>query len=283
MRICHAIIDGDERFCVSKDNKLYNIINDIDEIKSNFFSMNLNVDYDKEIEYKNIKYMIPVPYIRSVRDFYSFEDHVKNSRRNRGLDMVKEWYEFPVFYFSCTPNIYPDGAVIPYPRKSKKFDFEMEVAAVIGKKTKNCHGIECLSAVHGFMIMNDWSLRDIQAKEMAVGLGPAKGKDYATSFGRYYVTSDEIIKDGRIDIDMSVYINGKIYSSGNISKIYWPFESMIERASEDVELLPGDVIGSGTFSNGCLLESGSNQWLKPGDVIRMSSYRLGDLENTIGD
>ena len=283
MKICHALIDGVEKFCAYTDNKLYEIAEDIEYFKSNFFSMDLNKLDLKDMEYKNIKYMIPVPYIRSVRDFYSFEDHVKNSRRNRGLDMVKEWYEFPVFYFSCTPNIYPDGAVIPYPHKSKKFDFEMEVAAVIGKNIKNCHGSDCLSAIHGFMIMNDWSLRDIQAKEMAVGLGPAKGKDYATSFGRYYVTSDEIIKDGKIDIDMSVYINGSLYSSGNTSKIYWSFESMIERASEDVELMPGDVIGSGTFSNGCILESGSNKWLRPGDVVRMSSYKLGDLENVIGD
>ncbi|KPV47468.1 MULTISPECIES: fumarylacetoacetate hydrolase family protein [Acidiplasma] len=291
MKIFRAKINNEDKICIY-NNKIYDLsilLNESTEyIENNFFEL-----YDKILKLKpdddssvhgNIEYKIPVPYIRSVRDFYSFEGHVKNARKNKGLNMIDEWYKFPVFYFSCTPNIYPSDCDIKYPEKSKMFDYEMEVAAVIGRRTINCHGSECIKSVYGFMIMNDWSLRDIQREEMKVLLGPAKGKDYATSFGRYFVTSDEILskrdKNNKINLKMETYVNDKLYSSGNLNEIYFSFCDMIERASEDVPLLPGDIIGSGTFNTGCILELGT-EYLRKGDTVTMRSDDLGILTNRV--
>jgi len=291
MKIFRAKIDGIDKICIYNNNiyDLSSLLNEkIDYIENNFFDLydkilKLKLDDDAIIKYNKLEYKIPVPFIRSIRDFYSFEGHVKNARKNKGLSMLNEWYKFPVFYFSCTPNIYPSGYDIKYPEKSKAFDYEMEIAAVIGKKIINCHGNDCLKSIYGFMIMNDWSLRDIQKEEMKMMLGPAKGKDYATSFGRYFVTSDEVFskaKGNKINLKMESYVNNKLYSSGNLNEIYFSFCDMLSRASEDVPLLPGDVIGSGTFNSGSILETG-NEWLKKGDNVIMKSDVLGILENKV--
>lgn len=291
MKIFRAKIDNIDKICIYNNNiyDLSLLLNEkTDYIENNFFDLydkilKLKLYDDAIIKYNRLEYKIPVPFIRSVRDFYSFEGHVKNARKNKGLPMLNEWYKFPVFYFSCTPNIYPSDYNIKYPEKSKAFDYEMEIAAVIGKRIINCHGSDCLNSIYGFMIMNDWSLRDIQKEEMKMMLGPAKGKDYATSFGRYFVTSDEVFsrsKDKKIDLKMEAYVNDKLYSSGNLNEIYFSFCDMLSRASEDVPLLPGDVIGSGTFNSGSILETG-NEWLKKGDNVVIKSDVLGILENKV--
>ncbi|WP_337860804.1 fumarylacetoacetate hydrolase family protein [Ferroplasma sp.] len=294
MKICLIEHSGHDIYCIFNEGKYYGIASmlgiDEDTLVRDFYDLynkiiNIKIESKYEIKPAEIKYKIPVPGMRSVRDFYAFEDHVKNARKNKGLEMIKEWYDFPVFYFSCTPNVYPSGADIKYPKKSKAFDYEMEVCAVIGKKIMDCHE-NCMDSIFGFIIMNDWSLRDIQKEEMKVMLGPAKGKDYATSFGPFLVTSDEILKDsidGKINIELKGYVNDKLYSENNLKNIYFSFSQLLERASDSVPLLPGDVIGSGTFGSGCILELGPEKygWLKPGDTVKFESPQLGELINRV--
>jgi fumarylacetoacetate (FAA) hydrolase len=292
MKICLLEHSGRSIYCIYSNGKYFSIASLLgiseEELEKNFYSLYDDITglvpvESSEIKPEIIKYGVPIPGMRSVRDFYSFEDHVKNARKNKGLDMIPEWYKFPVFYFSCTPNIYPSGRDIRYPEKSSAFDYEMEVAAVIGRRTQDCHR-DCLDSIFGFIMMNDWSLRDIQREEMKVMLGPAKGKDYATSFGPFLVTRDEILSDyknGKINIEMRGYVNGKLYSSNNLKNIYFSFDSMLERASESVPLLPGDVIGSGTFGTGCLLELGKYPWLQRGDEVKFESPQLGTLINRV--
>lgn len=294
MKICLIEYSGSYRYCIYQKGKYYEMAPMLnmqeDELVMEFYNLyskiiNLKLDDKYAIKPEAVKYGVPIPGMRSVRDFYAFEDHVKNARKNKGLDMIKEWYDFPVFYFSCTPNVYPSGYKIKYPEKSKAFDYEMEVAAVIGNRTLDCHE-NCMDAIFGFITMNDWSLRDIQKEEMKVMLGPAKGKDYATSFGPFLVTKDEILSEsegGKINIDLKGYVNGKLYSQNNLKNIYFSFSELLERASESVPLLPGDVIGSGTFGTGCILELGPEKygWLKAGDEVRLESPQLGNLVNRV--
>ncbi|MEM0139102.1 MAG: fumarylacetoacetate hydrolase family protein [Ferroplasma sp.] len=294
MKICRIKAENMEYFCIYNDGKLYDLSvllkMEYQKIYDGFYNLydkitSLKLDSNAIIKPESFSYMIPIPGMRSVRDFYSFEDHVKNARKNKGLGMIPEWYKFPVFYFSCTPNVYPSDSEIKYPEKSSAFDYEMEIAAVIGNTVKDCHK-NCIDSIFGFIIMNDWSLRDIQKEEMKVMLGPAKGKDYATSFGRYLVTRDEIMlrmEKGKIDLDLRAYVNGKLYSSNNLKNIYYSFDQMLERASESVPLLPGDVIGSGTFGTGCILELGADKygWLKKGDNVSLESSVAGECINRV--
>ncbi len=225
----------------------------------------------------------------SLRDFYAFEQHVKTANQNRGRDVPPAWYDFPVFYFANTSMIYGDGATIPYPAYSEALDYELEIAAVIGKAGINIPADQAEDHILGFTIMNDWSARDVQRQEMSVGLGPAKGKDFATSLGSYIVTLDELAdrrtdRPGVYDLAMIARVNGMERSRGNLRDLSWSFGQMIERASDGVTLQPGDVIGSGTVGTGCLLEltGGAGPWLQPGDVVELEIERIGVLTNTIG-
>lgn len=238
---------------------------------------------------------IPVPAtLNSLRDFYAFEEHVKTARANRGLGMIDEWYAFPVFYFANHRSIFGDGDVIPYPDGTKWLDYELEIACVIGKQGTNIPAAEALDYIQGFTIMNDWSARDIQHQEMRVGLGPAKGKDFATSLGPVVMTLPEIAErrigssaETRFDMTMRASVNGQLLSEGNTKDMYYSFGQMIERASSNVTLYPGDVLGSGTVGTGCLLELGGatsplGRWLQPGDTITLEIEGIGRLTNTIG-
>ena len=238
------------------------------------------------IKLEEAKLFAPVPVPNSFRDFYAFEKHVKTCRNKRGLSMVPEWYEIPVFYFSNHRSITGHDSFVKKPEYTKQLDFELEIACVIKKKGKNIPCEKALDYIAGFMILNDWSARDEQRKEMSVGLGPAKGKDFATSMGPYLVTLDEL-EDRRSgehwDLKMRARINGKEVSAGNANSLYWSFPQMIERASLDCELFPGDVIGSGTVGTGCILELGTevHRFLEPGDVVELEIERLGILRNHI--
>jgi 2-keto-4-pentenoate hydratase/2-oxohepta-3-ene-1,7-dioic acid hydratase in catechol pathway len=233
---------------------------------------------------------VPIRPPASLRDFYAFEQHVKTANANRGRDVPKEWYEMPVFYFSNPTAIYGPDDTIPYPSYSDALDYELEVACVIGSSGKDIPAEKAEEYIFGYMIFNDWSARDVQRREMAVGLGPAKGKDFANSFGPYLVTPDELAdrrtgRPGVYDLEMVARVNGKEMSRGNWKDLYWSFGDMIARASQDVKLLPGDVIGSGTVGTGCLLEltKGQGPWLQPGDVVELEIERLGVLRNTVGE
>ncbi|ASS76371.1 fumarylacetoacetase [Tumebacillus algifaecis] len=230
--------------------------------------------------------LAPVPRPRSFRDFYAFEEHVKTARGRRGLEMVPEWYDFPVFYFSNHNAFVGTDALVERPAYTKWLDFELEIACVIGKTGRDIKASDAAQHIAGFAILNDWSARDVQREEVKVGLGPAKGKDFATSMGPYLLTLDELedVRDGdRWNLEMTAKVNGQELSRGNFRTIYFSFADLIARASEGVTLYPGDVIGSGTVGTGCILELGTDvhRWLEPGDLVEMEIERLGVLRNTV--
>lgn len=232
---------------------------------------------------------LPLPPVRTIRDFYAFEQHVKTCRAQRGLDMVRQWYEIPVFYFSNPHSVIGDGDVVIPPRLTHELDFELEIAAVIG--TEACDlpaddsAFECVA---GFTIYNDWSARDLQRQEMAVGLGPSKGKDFANALGPWLVPTSMLMdryRDGRLELEMTARINGRTVSRGNASSMHWTWPQLLAHASRDARLLPGDVIGSGTVGTGCILEltpDAVGGWLQPGDVVELCIERLGTLTNRVG-
>ena len=229
----------------------------------------------------------PVPNPQSFRDFYAFEQHVRAARKLRGLEMHPDWFKIPIFYFSNPSALYGHGAEIPYPFKTKELDFELEFAVIIANGGSNISADNAGNYIAGYTICNDWSARDLQREEMAMSLGPAKGKDFASSFGPYMVTPDEIEKswkDDKLHLEMTCHVNGKLISKGNTNDLYHPFTKMIERASMNTHLLPGDYLGSGTVGTGCILElrpENTGGWLKKGDVVKMEVEKLGVLENKI--
>ena len=210
----------------------------------------------------------PVLHPPAVRDFMAFEEHVANARRQRGAEVPAEWYEVPVFYFSNPAAIYGPGDDVPYPQGSSELDYELECAAVIGGDGE----------IAGFTIMNDWSARDLQRQEMRVGLGPAKGKDFATSFGPVLVTPDEF--DGG-EGEMVARVNGEERSRGNLRDMHHGWDALVERAAQNTVLRPGDIIGSGTVGSGCILEHGDGRWLQRGDVVELEIDGIGILRNLV--
>jgi len=235
--------------------------------------------------------MLPLPStFPSFRDFYAFEAHVKNARKKRGLEMVPEWYDAPVFYFSNTASIVGSGADIRKPAETQELDYELEWAVVIGREGRDIAVADADQHILGFTILNDWSMRDIQRHEMKVGLGPAKGKDFATSVGPHLVTPDALedrvidrSRGKRYDLAMAVFVNGEQRGGGNTKDMNWTFAELIVQASRNTVLLPGDLIGSGTVGTGCMTEfpDGVWPWLQVGDVVQLEIERLGSLENRI--
>jgi fumarylacetoacetate (FAA) hydrolase len=229
----------------------------------------------------------PIPHPPVLRDFYAFEQHVKNARARRGLDIPAEWYEFAAFYYSNPTVIYGPEQDVPKPGYTEKLDFELEIACVIGEEGTDIPLEKAANHIAGYMIMNDWSARDVQVGEMKVGLGPAKAKDFATSLGPWIVTPDELedrtSKNGKLELDMMVRVNGKELSRGNAASMHWSFPQMVARASQSVMLHSGEVFGSGTMGNGSLLELGENthRWLKHDDIVELEIERLGVLRNRI--
>src|SRR3954453_6899643 len=210
----------------------------------------------------------PVLHPPSVRDFMAFEQHVANARKLRGAEVPKEWYEIPVFYFSNPSAIYGPGETVPYPDGTEELDYELECAAVIGAD----------GVIGGFTVMNDWSARDLQRQEMRVGLGPAKGKDFATSLGPVLVTVDEF--DGSSGA-MVARVNGEERSRGELGEMHHKWAALLERSARNTSLRPGDVLGSGTVGNGCILEHGDGRWLQRGDVVELEIDGIGVLRNTV--
>jgi len=232
---------------------------------------------------------LPLPSVRSIRDFYAFEQHVKTCRTQRGLGMIDEWYQVPVFYFSNPNSVIGHGDVVRPPRETKELDFELELAAVVGKSASNLpsddSAMDCLA---GFTIYNDWSARDLQRTEMKVGLGPSKGKDFANALGPYLVPFSHLAEryvEGRLHLRMRAWINDRCVSDANAGSMYWTWPQLLAHASRDTRLEPGDVIGSGTVGTGCILEltpDAVGGWLKAGDVVRLEIELLGVLENRVG-
>jgi fumarylacetoacetate (FAA) hydrolase len=231
---------------------------------------------------------LPVPPVASVRDFYAFEQHVATCRRHRGLGMVPQWYQVPVFYFSNPVCVVGDGAPVHAPQGCTELDFELELACVIGRPARDLLADDrALECVAGFTIMNDWSARDLQRAEMAVGLGPSKSKDFATSLGPHLMPFDELrdrYRDGRLHLEMTAKVNGRALSHGDAGTMYWTWPKLLSHASRDTELRPGDVLGAGTVGTGCILEltpEVAGGWLKPGDVVELTIERIGTLRNSV--
>ncbi len=248
-----------------------------------------------KIATREITLLSPIPNPPSMRDGYAFRQHVMTARRNRGLDMIPEFDMFPIFYFTNHQAVTGPGDVHVQKLHCDKLDFELEVAVVIGKKGKNIKAANADEYILGYTIMNDWSARTLQMEEMKLNLGPAKGKDFATSLGPWLVTRDELNSLGQLksspkgevlNAKMKAFLNGKQYSEGDVNQMDWTFAQIIERASYGTTLYPGDVIGSGTVGTGCFLElNGSkitdNLWLKPGDEMILTVDGLGELKNKI--
>lgn len=240
-----------------------------------------------------VRLLSPVPRPPSMRDAYAFRQHVETSRRNRGLPMIPEFDEFPVFYFTNHQAVFGPGRVPVRPRHLEKLDFELECAMVVGKGGKNLAAEKADAHVAGLMIMNDLSARGLQMQEMKLSLGPAKGKDFATVLGPWLVTLDELRdrvvgspQGDRYDLRMTAEVNGAQVSSDTLSNMSWTFAQILERVSYGVEVFPGDVIGSGTCGTGCFLElNGSGitkeKWLQPGDKVVLGIDGLGTLATEI--
>ena len=214
----------------------------------------------------------------SLKDFFAFEEHAKNGAKRRNEELPKEWYEIPAYYKGNHREIYGPNDEIPWPYYTRRLDFESEIACVIGKKGKNISEDKVNDYIFGYMIFNDMSARDIQKKEMALRMGPAKGKDFANVFGPYLVTKDEVNPEK--DFSIKVKVNGEIWSEGHFKDQYWGFPLMVSYISQEESIYPGDILGSGTFYKGCGLDL--DRWIKPGDVIELEVQSLGVLKNTVG-
>lgn len=245
--------------------------------------------------------MAPVPRPTSCRDGYAFRQHVAAARRNRKVDMIPEFDQYPIFYFTNHNAIQGSGPIPVMPDHLQKLDFELEAAIVTCKRGKNIKAEEADEYIAGYMIMNDMSARTLQMEEMLLNLGPAKGKDFSTVIGPMLVTQDELeqyraeSKPGHVgasfDLKMRCWVNDKLVSEGSMGDMDWTFAEIIERCAYGVEILPGEVIGSGTVGTGCFLELNGTgllndpaykvQWLQPGDVVKMEIDGLGTLVNTI--
>jgi fumarylacetoacetate (FAA) hydrolase len=235
-----------------------------------------------------VKFLSPLK-PNTLRDGYAFEQHVKTANKNRGREVPEEWYQFPVFYFTNPNTAFGHDDTIPYPQYTNAMDYELEIAAIIGKGGINIKPEDAPKHIFGYTIFNDWSARDVQRKEMAVGLGPAKGKDFASAFGPVIVTHDALAgkaagRPGVYDLEMAARVNGKELSRGNWKDMHWSFGEIVARASDSTMLYPGDVIGSGTVGTGCLLELTKFQgpWLNHGDVVELEVERIGVLRNVVG-
>ncbi|MCH8802234.1 MAG: fumarylacetoacetate hydrolase family protein [Chloroflexi bacterium] len=233
----------------------------------------------------------PVPKPISCRDAYAFRQHVATARKNRGVEMIPEFDQFPVFYFTNHNSIIGSGDLVVELDHLEKLDFELEAAIVIGRKGRNISVSEADAYIAGFTIMNDFSARLLQMEEMRLNLGPAKGKDTASSIGPWLVTTDELapyLKDGRLHLKCEVRVNGDYWlKDGAAQDAYYTFGDMVERASKDSRIVPGDVIGSGTVGGGSIREAirkgyEKARFLEPGDVVEHEVEAIGVLRGTIG-
>ncbi len=251
-----------------------------------------------------VQLLAPLPKPPTIRDFLGFEQHMLNASKSFGHKTSEIYYEIPVFYFTNPHAVYGSGDKIKRPKNETKLDLELELAAIIGKKGNDISPENADDYIFGYTIFNDWTARSIQKEEMQMPLGPAKGKDFANAFGPCIVTKDEFEKyrckitrasqpahlkmpnltDNRFDLKMTAKINGATICEGNYKTAYWTFAEMLERASRnEVSLMPGDIIGSGTVGWGSLIENNFSvhRPLEPGDVVELEIEGIGILSNTV--
>ncbi len=251
-------------------------------------------DDDAVLDASGLRFGSPILRPPAFRDFYAFEQHVRTMWERRGGEIPENWYRMPVFYFSNTSEIRGPGDPVWAPRGSTELDFELEVGALVDTAAFDLPEERAEEAIGGYFVLNDWSARDLQRDEMPVRMGPAKGKDFATSIGPWLVTPDELA-DVRAagatgpDLAMSASVRGAddretTISSGTWSASHFSFGQMLTRASADVHVRPGEILGSGTVGTGCLLEvkdSTLGRWLEPGDEVTLQIERLGVLRSPV--
>ena len=320
MKLVSYLKDGHDQLAFLHNNKLYDTDLLHPELPSsmamflNFWDENFpiaqatneaikegRVGAEKAVSVDNVQLLAPIPFPTSCRDGYAFRQHVAAARRNRGVPMIPEFDQYPIFYFTNHHSIQGPGNIDCMPDHFEKLDFELEAAIVICKHGRNIKAEEADEYIGGLMIMNDMSARRLQMEEMLLNLGPAKGKDFSTVIGPCLVTLDELeefvipAKENHTgkswNLRMKCWVNGVQVSEGNVGDMDWTFAEIIERASYGVTLYPGDVIGSGTVGTGCFLELNGTgklndpnykeQWLQDGDVVDMEIDGLGKLSNTI--
>lgn len=235
-----------------------------------------------------VQLLAPLPNPRSFRDYIGFEQHMLNASKSFGHSIGAAWYEMPIFYFTNHHAIFGPDDEIKRPAKETRMDIELEMAVIIGKKGKNISTAAAEDYIFGYTVFNDWTARAIQKREMEVPLGPHKGKDFANAIGPCIVTKDEMhqyqTEDGRFNVAMKARINGSSICEGNYQTVHWTFPQMIERASEnDVHLMPGDILGSGTVGWGSLIENNFSvhRPLEPGDVVELEIEGIGILRNKV--
>ncbi|MBP6456459.1 MAG: fumarylacetoacetate hydrolase family protein [Chitinophagaceae bacterium] len=318
MKFVTHLDNGKQELCLMHDNKLFalstldsNLPNTMKGFLENW-DENISLakianekiiagKYEAKIEMDKAVIIAPVPEPTSCRDGYAFRQHVAAARRNRKVDMIAEFDSYPIFYFTNHNAIQGPGDIHCMPDHFQKLDFELEAAIVVCKKGRNITASEADNYIGGYMIMNDMSARTLQMEEMLLNLGPAKGKDFSTVIGPILVTPDELEAykipckanhtGNAYNLKMTCKVNGIQVSEGNVGDMDWTFAEILERCAYGVDILPGDVIGSGTVGTGCFLElngtgllndpSFTPQWLKDGDVVEMEIEGLGHLSNTI--
>ena len=254
----------------------------------------IQIKNTKTYKIAEVELLCPLDKISSLRDAYAFRQHVKTSRENRGLKMIDEFDSFPVYYYSNHNAVSGPGLIEINNAFIDKLDYELEIVIIIGKKGRDISVDQADSFIYGFSIMNDFSSRQIQMDEMKLNLGPAKGKDFATTIGPYIVTKDELNdsiiktkKGNQYDIELSCTVNGTKYSNDNLRNMHWTFAEIISQISIGTTLYPGDVIGSGTCGTGCFYEINSSKslsnhtWLNNGDIVTISTNKIGSLSNEI--
>ena len=227
-----------------------------------------------------VKLLAPVPRPPLIRDFMAFEQHLKNIYPKLGREIPPQWYELPVYYKGNPSAVGADGDVVPMPSYATNMDFEFEFAAVIGRGGSDIKREDAASHIYGYMIYNDFSAREIQQREMSVGLGPAKGKDFQKGhvFGPWLVTADEI--PDIYALRMQATVNGQPWCDTSTSTMHWRFDQMIAHASMNEMLVAGEIFGSGTVGGGSAAEVGKS--LAKGDKVVLTVDRLGTLSNAIG-
>ncbi|MGK3208647.1 fumarylacetoacetate hydrolase family protein [Amycolatopsis sp. MEPSY49] len=238
----------------------------------------------------DVQLLAPIPRPPSVRDFMAFENHYVTSMNAMGLSTNPVYYQQPVFYFQNPAALRGPRETVPIAPGSRQFDYELEVAAIVGAPATNVSPAEAPAHIAGYTILCDWSARDLQAAEMTMAIGPGKAKDAATSLGPFLVTPEEI--EGKrsgegFDLKMTASVNGVVYSEGNWADQFWSFTDLLSYASRGTTLQTGDVIGSGTVGTGCILElanvhSGAEYpWLDVGDEVTLSVEHLGEIRAAI--
>lgn len=291
MQLAHPELPTDMLTFIDEHERYFTLIAELGEVKPHY---NL----------EEVQLLAPLPNPRSVRDYIGFEMHMQNASRSFGHQIGAAWYEMPIFYFTNHQAIYGPDARIKRPEKETKLDIELEMACIIGKKGKDIKAGQARPYIFGYTIFNDWTARAIQKVEMTIPLGPHKGKDFANAFGPCIVTADEMerylepfntdvfedpirvpaVQMDRFNLRMTSRINGTIVCEGNYNTVYYTFEQMLERASENnVTLMPGDILGSGTVGWGSLIENNFSvhRPLEPGDEVELEIEGIGILKNTV--